>query len=163
MNNSLRRLFLLIAVLAAPLFAWAQDEEPPKQSKALERVEQFKKIRMMEVLALDEQTSIKFFARYSKHQRALQDLRRKQVQALGKVQSLRKTKAADAEYANVIQELQLLEGEGREAKLKYLEELREILSNKQIAEYLVFEMRFQQNLRDLIRDARKNRTGPLKF
>jgi len=154
MSNSLCRFFLLIAVVAAPFSVWAQDEDSPVPSKALERVEQFKKIRMMEVLALDEQASIKFFARYNKHQRALQDLRRKQVQALVKVQALRKAKAADAEYAKIIQELQSLEGDGREAKLRYLEELREILSNKQIAEYLVFEMRFQQNLRDLIRDAR---------
>ncbi|OGU27337.1 MAG: hypothetical protein A2X66_03580 [Ignavibacteria bacterium GWA2_54_16] len=154
MNNLLRCLFLLTAVLMSPLLAWAQDEESPPPSKALERVEQFKKIRLMEILALDEQTSIKFFARYGKHQRALQDLRRKQVQALVRVQALRKAKAADAEYAKVIGDLQSLEGEGRDAKLKYLEELHEILSNKQIAEYLVFETRFQQNLRDLIRDVR---------
>jgi hypothetical protein len=163
MNTSFRRLFLLIAISVTPLFLWAQDDEAPPPSKALERVEQFKKIRMMEVLALDEQTSIKFFARYTRHQRALQELRRKQVQALGRVQALRKSKAADAEYAKVIQDLQSLEAEGRDAKLKYLEELQGILSNKQIAEYLVFELRFQQNLRELIRDAQKNRTGPLKF
>lgn len=163
MNNQLRRLFLVIALVSMPLIVWTQDEEPTKPSRALERVEQFKKIRMMEVLAMDEQTSIKFFSRYSKYQRSLQDLRRKQVQALGRVQGLRKTKAADPEYAKIIQELQSLEGEGRDAKLKYLEELHEILSNKQIAEYLVFEMRFQQNLRDLIRDAQKSRTDPLKF
>ena len=163
MNNALRRLLLLLALLATPIFVWAQDEEPPPPSKALERVEQFKKIRMMEVLALDEQTSIKFFARFGKHQRTLQEFRRKQVQALGKVQSLRKAKAGDAEYAKVIQDLQSLEGESRDAKLKYIEELKEILSNKQIVEYLVFEMRFQQNLRELIRDAQNNRPNPLKF
>ncbi len=163
MITSLRQCIYLAALMAVPLFLWAQGEELPAPSKALERVEQFKKIRLMEVLGLDEQTSIRFFARYGKHQRALQDLRRTQMQALGRVQALRKSKAADAEYGKVIQELLSLEGEGRDAKMKYIDELREVLSSKQIAEYLVFEMRFQQNLRELIRDAQKNRPGPLKW
>lgn len=163
MNISLRHTLLLIGLIAVPMSLWAQDDDLAAPSKALERVEQFKKIRMMEVLALDEQTSIRFFARYGKHQRLLQELRRKQMQSLGKVQSLRKTKAGDAEYARVIQELQSLEGESQDAKMKYIEELKDILSNKQIAEYLVFEMRFQQNLRELIRETQKNRPNPLKF
>jgi len=163
MKTLLRSTVLLLALFAVPFALWGQDEELAAPSKALERVEQFKKIRMMEVLALDEQTSIKFFARYGKYQRLLQELRRKQMQSLTKLQSLRKAMAADAEYARVIQELQTLEGESRDSKLKYIEELKEILTNKQIAEYLVFEMRFQQNLRELIKEVQQNRRNPLKF
>ena len=163
MKSSLRFTILVIVLVTGSFALRAQDEELAAPSKALERVEQFKKIRLMEVLALDEQTSIKFFARYGKHQRLLQELRRKQVQSLAKVQSMRRAKAADPEYAKLIEELQSLEGESRDAKLKYIEELKEILTNKQIAEYLVFEMRFQQNLRDLIREAQQNRRNPLKF
>jgi hypothetical protein len=163
MNASFRYFILLVAVVVMPAASSAQDEELPAKSKALERVEQFKKIRLMEVLGLDEQTSIKFFARYGNHQRVLQELRKKQLQALGGVQALRKGKSPDAEYERVIQNLQTLEGEVRDAKFKYLDELREILSSKQIAEYLVFELRFQQNLRELIRDGQKNRPDPLKW
>ena len=163
MKASFRYFILLVAVVVMPVASSAQDEELPAKSKALERVEQFKKIRLMEVLGLDEQTSIKFFARYGNHQRVLQELRKKQLQALGRVQALRKGKSPDAEYEKVIQNLQTLEGEVRDAKLKYLDELREILSSKQIAEYLVFELRFQQNLRELIRDGQRNRPDPLKW
>jgi len=163
MKASFRYFILLVAVVVMPAASSAQDEELPAKSKALERVEQFKKIRLMEVLGLDEPTSIKFFARYGNHQRVLQELRKKQLQALGRVQTLRKGKSPDAEYEKVIQNLQTLEGEVRDAKLKYLDELREILSSKQIAEYLVFELRFQQNLRELIRDGQRNRPDPLKW
>jgi hypothetical protein len=112
------------------------------------------------VLNLDEQSSIKFFARYNKYQESLRDLRKKQVQALGRMQELRKSKAADSEYDKMVDELLSLERQINEAKSKYVEELKGTLTSKQLAEYLVFEARFQQNLRDLVRNLPRNRQEP---
>ena len=151
--------FVLVSAAVASL-ALSQDAPPPGPGRALERVEQFKKIRLMEVLNLDEQNSIKFFARYNKYQEQLRDLRKKQVVALGEVQALRKSKAADAEYDKTIDELVSLEHQINEAKSKYVDELKQVLTGKQLAEYLVFEMRFQQNLRELAREFPRNRMDP---
>lgn len=128
MNSHLRKTCLLMFGFAAvAMLAVAQENQAPAPGRALERVEQFKKIRLMEVLNLDEESSIKFFARYNKHQ-----------------------------------ELLSLENKATEAKAKYIDELKQVLSSKQLAEYLVFETRFQQNLRDLVRDMLRNRTDPLR-
>ena len=163
MNSLLRKACLLTFGFAAvAMLAVAQENQAPAPGRALERVEQFKKIRLMEVLNLDEQSSIKFFARYNKHQELLRDLRQKQVQALGRVQSSRKAKAADVEYDKIVEELLSLENRATEAKSKYIDELKQVLSSKQLAEYLVFETRFQQNLRDLVRDMPRNRADPLR-
>jgi hypothetical protein len=163
MNTLLRRISpLMIGIVAISMQVFAQDNLNPPPGKAFERIEQYKKIRLMEVLNLDEQTSIKFFARYNKNQELLRDLRKKQVEALGQVQALRKTKAADDEFEKIISELLSLEKELNEAKAKYVDELRQVLSSKQLAEYLVFETRFQQNLRDLLRDMPRNRQEGLK-
>lgn len=147
----------MIGLAAMSMQAIAQENPNPVPGKAYERVEQYKKIRLMEILNLDEQTSIKFFARYNKNQEFLRDLRQKQVQALGRVQALRKAKAADSEYDKIISDLLSLESQVNEAKAKYVDELRQVLNSKQLAEYLVFETRFQQNLRDLLRDMPRNR------
>lgn len=157
MKSSLRRIAILGALIAGSIAVQAQDEDLAAPPRAIERVEQFKKIRMMEVLALDEQTSIKFFAKYRAHQAVVLELRKKQAQALARVQALRKGKASDAEYEKVVQEIQATDGEIQEAKQKFFKELQGVLTSKQLAEYLVFEVRFQQNLRDLIREAQKNR------
>lgn len=163
MNALLHRMALLvIALVTFQMLASAQDEQLPLQGKAVERVEQYKKIRMMEVLGLDEQTSIKFFARYNKNQEFMRDLRQKQIQTVQRIQALRKAKASDAEYGRVIEDLRALEDQVNEAKSKYIDRLKEVLSNKQLAEYLVFELRFQQNLRDLVRDVQRNRQDLLK-
>ena len=147
----------MIAVAAISMHAVAQDNKNPQPGKAYERVEQYKKIRLMEVLNLDEQTSIRFFARYNKNQVILRDLRKKQVEALARVQALRKTNAADNEYDKIVSDLLSLENQLNEAKAKYVDELKQVLTSKQLAEYLVFETRFQQNLRDLLRDLSRNR------
>jgi hypothetical protein len=115
----------------------------------------------MEVLNLDEQNSIKFFARYNKYQELLRDLRKKQAQALARIQALRKSNAADAEYGKMVDELLTLESQINEAKSKYVEELKPVLTSKQLVEYLVFEARFQQNLRELAREFPRSRQDPL--
>lgn len=148
---------LIIGLVAISVQAVAQQNQNPPPGKAYERVEQYKKIRIMEVLNLDEQTSIRFFARYDKNQELLRDLRKKQVEDLGRVQALRKTDAADGEYDKIISDLLSLESQLNEAKAKYVDELRQVLTSKQLAEYLVFETRFQQNLRDLLREMPRNR------
>jgi hypothetical protein len=158
MNTLLRKISPLVIGLAAVLMpAIAQENQNPAPGKGYERVEQYKKIRLMEVLDLDEQTSIKFFARYNKNQELLRDLRKQQVQALGRVQALRKSKASDDEYDKIISDLLSFEKQVNEAKAKYVDELKQVLTSKQLAEYLVFETRFQQNLRDLLRDMPRNR------
>jgi hypothetical protein len=163
MKNISRLCLACIAVVVVPHFLCAQDEDVTAPPRAIERVEQFKKIRMMEVLALDEQTSIRFFSRYGAYQEGVRELRKKQAQALGRVQALRKSKAADSEYAKVLEDVQQYDRQLEDAKEKYFKELQGILTSKQIVEYLVFEMRFQQNLRDLIREAQKNRPAPLRW
>ena len=50
-------------VLASNLLA---QDQPPSRGPGAERIEQFKKVRLMEVLKMDEETSIRFFARYDK-------------------------------------------------------------------------------------------------
>jgi len=148
-------LFALGGVASFFITVAAQDAVPPVQGKAAERVEQFKKIRMMEILGLDEQASIKFFARYNKNLEVMKDLRQKQVQALARIQKLRRIKASDDDYANVVSDLRSLEDQVNQTKSKYIDDLKDVLTNKQLAEYLVFELRFQQNLRDLVRDVQQ--------
>ena len=158
MNSFWHRVALLIVMTTGTsLMVFAQDSPPPMQGKALERVEQFKKIRLMELLNLSDENALKFFARYNKYQELLRNLRQKQVQAFGRIQSLRKSQAADAEFDKVVSDLLTLEGQFEEAKTKYVGELKDVLTSKQLAEYLAFEFRFQQNLRELARDAQQRR------
>jgi hypothetical protein len=44
-----------------------------------------------------------------------------------------------------------------EERLKFVDGLKDIFTQKQIAEYIIFERNFNQNLRDLMKDIAKER------
>ncbi|MBI3112265.1 MAG: hypothetical protein HYZ01_11905 [Ignavibacteriales bacterium] len=149
---------LVCSVSLAQRRGGAPDQDSMRRPGA-ERVEQFKKLRLMEVLQLDEEASIRFFARYNKHEAAMREIRQKQLEFIQQIQSLRRSQAPDVDYQRVLRELRALEQRLSETKLKYMDELTDILTQKQVAEYIVFEIRFQQNLREILRDMQQERGG----
>jgi hypothetical protein len=65
--KSLRKLgFLFFSSFL--VFAQIKAQDPlPTRGPAAERIEQYKKIRLMEEVQMNEETSIRFFARYKTH------------------------------------------------------------------------------------------------
>lgn len=124
---------------------------------AAERIEQFKKIRMMEVLRLDEETSIRFFARYNKHQGEMHEIEEQRRESVSKLRSLRQSNASNAELEKALAELKVLPDKVAQARERFLNDLWQILTVKQIADYIVFEENFVQNLRDIMRDMQRER------
>ncbi|MEX2116338.1 MAG: hypothetical protein WEB37_05580 [Bacteroidota bacterium] len=149
--------FLITAVLVPGILS-AQDQMPMRGPGA-ERVEQFKKIRLMEELKLDEATSIKFFARYNSHQEELRKLNKKRNDIIDELQILRRRNVSDAEYEKTLQELKGLADPAVEVRLKFFNEISEVLSPKQVAEYVIFERNFVQNLREIMREMQQQRRG----
>lgn len=134
----------------------AQDSMPVP-GPAAERIEQFKKIRLMEELKLDEETSIKFFARYNAHREELRKLNQRRNEIIDDLQILRRRNVSDAEYEKTLQDLKALADPAVELRLKFFNEISEVLSPKQVAEYVIFERNFAQNLREIMREMQQQR------
>ena len=150
----------------ATLFFWgigasssAAQGQMQRRGPGAERVEAFKKIRLMEALKLDEQTSIRFFSRYNKHQDEMKNLGEERNGLIDQLQALGKSKAGDADYEKVIQDLSALELRILDSRKKFIGDLKEIFSVRQVADYIVFERNFNQNLRDLMREMTQERRG----
>jgi hypothetical protein len=150
-----RLMFLLFVVSSAWLMAQPQDR--PLGRRQGERVEQFKKIRLMDALKLDEETSIRFFAKYNKHQETMRDINMKREGMIDQLQALRKSGSSDAELEKVIKELIGMDAKVTEARTKFLDDLKTVLSVKQIVDYLVFERNFLQNIRQLMQEFTQER------
>ncbi|MBI5464383.1 MAG: hypothetical protein HY966_05460 [Ignavibacteriales bacterium] len=150
------------AMLALPVFlisAFGQDQLPPGPGPAMQRVEAYKKIKLMEVLKLDEQTAIKFFSRYNTHSESIRELNQRRNALVDQLQAMGRTKAGDAEIEKVIKQLINSESELLDVRTKFFTELKEVLSIKQIAEFIVFERNFNQNIREMLRDLAREREG----
>ena len=140
------------------LASLALGQEPmPMRGPGAQRLEQYKKLRMMEVLKLDETTSLKFFARYNRFQEDLRSLNEKKNGYIDELQSLRRQDASDAEYQRVLEKLRALGKPAIEIRENFLDEISSILTPKQVAEYVVFERNFVQNVREIMREMQQNR------
>ncbi|OGU74481.1 MAG: hypothetical protein A3H45_10975 [Ignavibacteria bacterium RIFCSPLOWO2_02_FULL_55_14] len=124
---------------------------------AVERVEQLKKLRLMEALRLDEETSIRFFARYNEHQEELRKIGLKRSGLIDQLQLAIKGSAADADVDKLLKDILAVETLVIDARSKFLDTLRPVLTVKQIGQYVVFERNFNQDLRELMREMAQDR------
>ncbi|MEW6194567.1 MAG: hypothetical protein AB1521_05350 [Bacteroidota bacterium] len=117
------------------------------REKALQRIEQMEKIKLIEILELDEETSIKFFARrneFHNKQKSFMDEREKLLADIEK--SLRDEETNDNFYKNAVVKLLELENRIFNERQIFLNSLTNLLSPPQIAKLTVFEFKFRREL-----------------
>jgi hypothetical protein len=146
--------FLLCSTLP---FSFLFSQPDHSQRPAMERIESYKKVRLIEYMKLDETQSIKLFARYTKHRDAMKGIEKKRSDLIEKLDGQIKANTADGEYEQTFTELFDLEKEVSEARHNFMGELKQIFTDKQIAEYLIFERNFAKELRDAARDVQQEK------
>jgi hypothetical protein len=122
-----------------------------------ERLESYKKVRMIEAMKLDEETGVKLINRYNEHRKSIKQLEKERGEMMDKLELQFQSSSTDPEFQKTFNELFDIERRISDARKKYLESLKEIFSNKQIAEYLIFERNFMKDLRNVVNDVQKQR------
>ena len=157
--KSINLSFLILLMITTTLIAqkgkW-QDEE------AREKFEQLEKIKLIETLGMDEETTLRFFARRSER-RKLQDETQEKIQQKidnldamlksGKVESVEEIKTS----INEINNLQLKFDKGR---VDFVNSLSDILSYEQIGKLIIFEKRFRNEVRKMLIKERRPPVDP---
>lgn len=119
----------------------------PRDGKALERIEQMEKLKLIEILDLDEETTIKFFIRrndFHKKQKNLMDEREKLLNDLEI--SFREKRSDDNFYKQSVSKLLDIEERIFSERQNFLISLNNLLSPQQIAKLTVFEFKFRREL-----------------
>ncbi|MDE3058550.1 MAG: hypothetical protein KGJ59_11405 [Bacteroidota bacterium] len=153
-------IFLLLSFLAFIQSALAQHRGGKKGEPPFARLENFKKIKMMETLHLDETTSIRFFSRYDKHEEQMRAFGEERDRIAKQLDSLSRNNAPDEAYDAAFDQLLSIDKKIAREHADFLSSLKEILSNKQIAEYIVFERNFIRDLRRIVREVQMDRMQP---
>ena len=135
-----------------------QEAPPPMPHK----VEQYKKMRLIEELKLDEETSIRFFVRYNKQTEEIREIERQRNMVIKQLTELSQSNASSNEFETAIKNYIKLGGQIAEVRAKFIDGLKEIFTTRQIAEYLIFEQKFNQNLREVLRDMTRERMGHMQ-
>ena len=122
--------------------------------KNREKLEQLEKIKLIESLDMDEDTSIRFFARRNESKREIQELEKKTDDIIFELEKSFNTedKNQDEKQKQLISEM-LKNRESIELKRnQFINSLGDILSTEQIAKLIVFEKKFRDEIRNVLFD-----------
>ena len=146
-------LMIIFTLIVLTSIAYPQQMKERKM-KNMEKLEQLEKIKLIESLDMDEDTSVRFFARRNESKREIQELEKKTDDIIFE---LEKSFNSEDKYQDEKQKLLISEMlKDREAiemrRNQFINSLDDILSTEQIAKLIVFEKRFREEIRNVLFD-----------
>lgn len=130
----------------------------PMQRQIRKRIETIKIWKLTEELNLTEQQSEKFFPAYNKFKdemKATETERRRVIERLDEL-TIKEKPSAD-EINKLLDELEDLDRNINTVKEVFRGKLKDILTIRQIGRLYVFEVMFQRQIQEIVRDIRKKR------
>jgi len=141
-------LLIIIALFSTTINAQRNQD---RKHKVPERIMQLEKIKLIETLEMDEETTLKFFARKSQSDREVEEIQKDIDKKLDTMEQLvYSDNSLDEEFRTGLDELNFMHQKLVENKANFLKSLNDILSYKQIAKLVLFERKFREELRRAI-------------
>jgi Spy/CpxP family protein refolding chaperone len=135
----------IVAGLAA-LPIYAQGPGGGDEAKPMQKIQQFKKMKLLERLNMDEATADKFLVKYDKWEKQLMDLNHQRSILVQELHLALEKKAGDGEINSTLDSLIELTSQVDKTRHDMYTDLRTVLSPKQAAMLALFEARFQREL-----------------
>ncbi|MCK9210754.1 MAG: hypothetical protein M0P61_07980 [Ignavibacteriaceae bacterium] len=152
MKKYLFLMLLLISILSTEIFS-QQHHMGNRRGNPRERIDQLEKIKLIEELNMSEEVSVKFFARRN-------EFREKEKKLHERIDSLSRlirdksvnqdVQTSDAEWKKIIEEFISVEKMTRKNKINFVSSLQNLLTPKQMAQFLAFERKFREEVQDII-------------
>jgi hypothetical protein len=129
-----------------------------RKMKPIEKIEEWEKVKLIDILNLDEQASIRFFARRKEHQSKIKEILDQKEQLANKMEEEFKddSKISNSVYNEQINNFILLEAKLQKERENYIRSLNDILVPEQIAKLTVFEIRFRKEVRQRLMHGKGN-------
>ena len=146
-------LMIIFTLIVLTSIAYPQQMKERKM-KNMEKLEQLEKIKLIESLDMDEDTSVRFFARRNESKREIQELEKKTDDIIFELEKSfnSEDKYQDEKQKQLISEM-LKNREAIEMRRnQFINSLDDILSTEQIAKLIVFEKKFREEIRNVIFD-----------
>jgi len=138
---------LLFILMMIPAFVFAQGMRDRKGPR--EKIEQLEKIKLIEALNMDEQTTLKFFARRNESRGRIDKLNDSLDTITDNLES-KFSKEDDSGYKDLINKYLSIQKQVASEHTQFINSLYDILTNEQVAKLIVFEKRFREEIRHLL-------------
>jgi len=151
---------VLLFVCAGEGSAQGRWQMPREEGGRPERLEKFRKMRLIEVLKLDEEEAVRFFAKQSFHEDKIHDLMKTRNETLDLVEKLVQDKGDLKELGKAADRMKLTDSEIFSERQRYQDELRQFLTAVQFGKFIVFERDFGRQVRDAMQEMRQGHRTP---
>ncbi len=136
-----------------------QRAEQPAQriprEQLQKRIKQLQMWKLTERLNLSEEQSMKFFPRYNRYQDELTDAVQNLQMRLSRLQELHQSNAKESDLDGEIRAVIAERKNVSDVLPKYLDEFRQVLTARQLADLILFERDFLRDITDAIERARE--------
>ena len=144
-------------VTFVPLGMAAAQVEGPPGPRGFERVERWKKVRMIEALDLSEEQSARLFARLNEVEKKRRELMRRRGELLDRLDVAVNEHADSLEIEKIFSDVESVDQEMSKGRRDLFRGLGDLLTLEQRARFLLFERRFERELRDAMREVQRRR------
>lgn len=134
--------------------------ETKRDTRAMEKIERLEQAKLVEVLNLDEDKAIRFFARRNEFQKSFRNLMKERENLFDILENSIKSKDAnESQYNEQVSTILNFETKLAQEKQNFINSLSDLLSPGQIAKYVMFEHKFRRELTQSLmhRQNRNNR------
>lgn len=154
-----RFMLIIMLMFLASAFLSAQPEEPPQRAFGMypERIEKYKKMRLIEVLELNEEEAVRFTAKYNEHHKNMRGILGARMKLVDELEELLRQKAPESEYKKYIDELFAVDQKMFNERQRFHADIRAMLTPPQTARFLAFDRNFNRELRRAMDDLRRER------
>lgn len=151
----MKKIVVTMLIITIPMLA--QPDKLPRGKKDFgKRFEELEKIKLLEKLNLDEETAIKFFTRRNSSHNKIKELLFEKEQIIEQMESSLE-EADKVRYKKLINNLINNEEKIYLEKKKFINSLKNILTEEQILQVIIFEERFRRDVRDLLLERGRKR------
>ena len=152
----MKTLIITVCLLSfASGWTFAQFEDGPPHHKMREKISQLEKIKLIETLQMDEETTLRFFSRRAETEKAIDDLMKSHDDLLDKIDQMISddNQPKDDVLKPLIKQVSDIRLKIDQKRADFVKSLDDILTTKQIAKFVVFEKKFREELaKSLMKD-----------
>lgn len=147
-------IIILIAYNDYGLAQRGHDYEIQKRPRP-ERLEKFRKMRLVELLKLDEEESVRFFAKQNAHENKTRELMQKRNDLIDMIEKNIKEKGNTNELMKLADEAMKIDKDIFAERQRFQEEIRKLLTPEQFGKFIVFERDFGKQVREAMQEMRR--------
>jgi len=129
---------------------WGENERGGRPRS--ERLEKFHKMRLIEVLNLNEEESVRFFAKQNTHEDKVHEFMSLRNEALDSIEANIKDNANTVNLEKKSSQIRELDKEIFNERQRFQDEVKQMLTPVQYGKFLVFERNFGRQVRDAIQE-----------